>query len=88
MAAHDLNTRSASTIGPARALRAVTPSDASDLPDGVSRSIYVGGAGNVAVVDALGNAVDLASAANQYHPIQVARVRATGTTASGILALY
>ena len=80
--------RSMSSDGPARSLVAVSPNDASDLPDGVCRSLFVAGAGVVMLDDMAGQTVELISGATQYHPIHVRRVRATGTTATGIVALY
>lgn len=88
MANPDSTGRAASTIGPARALVPVIPDDAADLPKGVTRSLFVGEAGLVAVIDSAGNTAVLSSAAHQYHPIQVRRVMASGTTAAGIVALY
>lgn len=84
----DSTGRAASLIGPARALVAVTPNDAADLPNGLTRSFFVGEAGLVAVIDSVGNAAVLSSAAHQYHPVQIRRVLATGTTATEIVALY
>ncbi len=72
---------------PASRIITVAPQN-SDLPNGVTRALYVGAAGNVAVVDKFGNASVIISGPNQYHPVRVARVSSTGTTATGILALY
>lgn len=80
--------RSASQTGPARSIVVVTPSDTELLPDGPARSLFVGVAGDLAIEDMQGNAVTIASGPSQYHPIQVRRVLATGTTASSIHALY
>jgi hypothetical protein len=88
MAQFDMNTRAASSVGPALRVAPVTPSDSADLPLGVARSLFVGVAGDVAVVDAQGGEAIIISAAHQYHPIFVRRVKAEGTTALGILALY
>lgn len=88
MANPDFKGRAASPIGPARTLVSVIPNDAADLPNGVTRSLFVGEAGFVAVIDPVGNTTVLSSAAHQYHPVQVRRVLAAGTTAAGIVALY
>ena len=72
-----------------RALRAVTPSDSDNLPDGPCRSLTATGAGTISVI-----AVDDDSAQTIYvaqgdrWPIRAKRVRATGTTATGIVAVY
>ena len=71
----------------ARSALAVTPNDSTVLQSGI-RALYVGGAGNVSVVTAGGQTVTFSGVpAGQILPIQVTRVRATGTTASLILAL-
>lgn len=80
--------RAASAVGPATGLSPVTPSDTADLPDGATRSLFVGTAGSVAVLDMQGNPATLTSGPSQYHPVRVQRVLATGTTATGIVALY
>ena len=74
--------------GPARALVPVVPADTADLPDGPCRGLHVGGAGTLRVTDGTGRVVDLVSVEAQYHPIRVKRVHATGTTATGVVALY
>jgi hypothetical protein len=85
---HSFSGRSLSATGSAYTLRAVTPDDAADLPDGMARGLFVGAAGDVVLLDASGAAATLTSNAAQYHPIYVSRVLATGTTAGGIVALY
>lgn len=75
-------------IGASPEFVGVTPSDTENLPLGAPRAIFVGVAGDVALTDMMGNTSTLVSAGAQYHPIRPARVRATGTTATNILALY
>jgi hypothetical protein len=73
---------------PARDGAAVTPSDSSDLSV-VPRAIYVGVAGSIAAIMAGGQSVTLQNvAAGSLLPIRVARISATGTTASGLVALW
>lgn len=76
---------------------AVTPNDGADitLPGGgataPTRGLLIGGAGTLSVVMASGNTVQLtipATACGIILYIAVTRVRATGTTATGIVALY
>ena len=88
MTAFSANGRAASQSGSIGHLASVVPNDAADLPDGVARGLFVGEAGDVAVVDPAGSTVILASAGSQYHPVLVSRVLATGTTAARIVALY
>lgn len=70
---------------------AVTPSDTIDLAR-VTRGIYVGVSGNVTVLfcdDADAATVLLTGlSAGIWHPMQVRRVLATGTAATGIVAGY
>ena len=73
---------------PADRLETVTPADGADLPGGLTRALFVGTSGSVVAQDRHGTTVTIASGASQYHPIRVARVLATGTTATGIVALY
>ena len=68
---------------------AVTPSDSTDLTYSTCRAIYVGGDGNISLVD--GNAdtiVFTGVTAGSILPVQTARINATGTTATSIIALY
>jgi hypothetical protein len=68
---------------------AVTPSDSTDLTYSTCRAIYVGGDGNISLVD--GNAATIVFTgvtAGSILPVQTARVNATGTTATSIIALY
>lgn len=65
----------------------VVPSDVAFIEN--TRSLYVGGAGNVKVT--LLSGVDITFSgvgAGTFMPIQVTRVFATGTTATLIVALY
>ena len=70
---------------------AVTPSDSVNFNQGATRAIFVGGAGTLSVVLASGNTVSFTVGANAIGfvlPFRVARVNATGTTATLIVALY
>lgn len=71
---------------------AVTASDTVDLPNGKCRGLICTTAvGNIAVqLDAESTAVITIGAAglNEIYDIQATRVLATGTTATGIYALY
>jgi hypothetical protein len=73
-------------------IRAVTPSDTTDLALGgvYPRAIYVGGAGNLAVVgvDDTSAVTMTGIATGVWHPICVKRVMSTNTTATLILAGY
>lgn len=77
------------SISNARALRAVTPSNSDNLPDGACRGLGCLVAGNASVI-----AVDDTDPQTIYltpgsvHPIRALRVRATGTAATGIVAYY
>lgn len=74
--------------GPVTNAVAVTPSDSTALAT-VARALYVGGAGNVAVVFPNDVVVTLtAPAVGVWHPIRFKRINATNTTATNLLAGY
>lgn len=73
--------------GTARDAQAVTPSDSSNLASGTCAGLWVGGAGDVAIITELGTTVTVAGAVGPV-PIRASRVLSTGTTATSILALY
>ena len=83
----DKTYRLASSSDPARHIAAVTPADGTDLPGGTTRSLLIGAAGNIKVTTAGGETVTVAVPAG-YNPFAVTRVWATGTTATGIVALW
>ena len=67
---------------------AVTPNDSTDIAR-ISRGLYIGGSGDVAVITKDGTTTTLVNAlAGTYLPIRVSRVLATGTTATNIVAMY
>lgn len=67
----------------------VTPSDSTDLPGGPPRSVLVAADGDLAVNYANGLSDTLFLSAGSFHPLSgVARIKATGTTATGIKAGY
>lgn len=67
---------------------AATPDDAADLPV-LTRALMVGGGGDLAAVLKDGSTVTLPELApGVVYPVRVARVLATGTSASGIVGLY
>ncbi|MEP2473678.1 MULTISPECIES: hypothetical protein [Rhodobacterales] len=66
---------------------AVTPSDQDDL-DFATRALYVGGTGDLAVQLISGNNITLRGLqGGNLYPLRVARVLATGTTATDIVGL-
>lgn len=74
---------------PYRFAAAVTPNDGADL-SAVTQAIYVGGAGAL-VVDLVGDGGTVTFAAvpaGTTIALAVQRVRATGTAATSIVALY
>jgi hypothetical protein len=82
---------SAGASSPAREAVAVTPSDATVLP--VTRGLYVGTGGNLAVRMAGragqdGPTITFTNVVAGFIPLQVDMVLSTGTVASGIIALY
>lgn len=65
----------------------VTPSDIDDLAQ-VSRGLNVAQSGTVRVSTLSGTLADITIAAGIVFPVRVKRIWATGTTATGILALF
>lgn len=82
MAAH----RKADNTVAAHGAVAVTPTDLFIIP--VTRSLYVGTGGNIAVRMADGQTITFQNVPAGIFPIQVDIVSSTGTTASNIIALY
>lgn len=68
--------------------KAVTPSNDTDLPSGLTRALLVGADGDVSVVYANGQEDTVYLVAGVFHPMSVARVKVTGTTATSIKACY
>lgn len=78
--------RSANATVAAHGAVAITPSDVTVIP--TTRSIYVGGTGNINVVMADGQTALFSNVAVGIFPIQVQQVLSTSTTASLLVALY
>lgn len=68
----------------------VTPNDSTDLPNGPSYGVYVTGAGNIAInIDSGGTRTAILTLpAGAFVLVPCARILATGTTATGIYAIY
>ena len=73
---------------PSGQIRAVTGSDTVDLPGGPCRGFHVNVAGAVKFTDLTGNAVTMTVVAGTPLPYAASRIWSTGTTATGIFALY
>lgn len=72
---------------PAYSAVPVTPDDSNDLTY-LTRGVYIGGTGNLAVIMAGGQTVTFNGAvAGTILPIAVKRVLASGTTATGVVAI-
>lgn len=73
---------------PATSAAAVTPNNSTNLSN-VTRALYVGGAGDVAVEMLSGDTVTFSAApVGTILPIRVNKVLFTGTTATLIIALH
>lgn len=78
----------AKNAAPAEDAVAVTPSDSTDLTN-PARALYVGGSGDVNLDTGNGTTIVFTNiVGGTILPIRVKRVRATSTTATGIIALY
>jgi hypothetical protein len=81
-------THARSLTSPPEHALAIVPDDGADLPQ-VTRALYVGGGGDVALVMRGGEAVSfLAVPGGTLLPVRARRVRASGTTATGIIGLW
>lgn len=75
------------TFSSAQSAVVVSPSDTNTL--NFTRGLYVGGAGNLAVTMKDGTTVTFTGVtAGQILPVSVTQVKATGTTATNIVAVY
>lgn len=86
-ATDDFAAFSTSLESPIQHATAVVPSDTADLPH-VTRALYLGAAGDVAVTLKGGAVVTFVGMGAGWHPLRVVRVMATGTTASDILGCW
>jgi hypothetical protein len=69
--------------------QALTPSDTVDLPRGLTQALWVGSGGDVAAVSADNRVTVFAAVpAGSWLPIAVRRVNASGSTSTGLVALY
>lgn len=86
--ADNFGNTSRGVTAPATRSVAVTPSDVADLAN-VSRALWVGGAGNVAVMllDDTVATTFVGVAAGTMMPLRVKRVMSTNTTATNIVAI-
>jgi len=72
---------------PAEDAFAITPDDATDMAK-VTRGIYVGVGGDVALITKAGTTLTFKSAAaGSVLPVRAARVKSTGTTATNLIGL-
>ena len=69
--------------GPANLL-AVTPDDVNDLPY-VTQWLYLANAGQLQVTTSGGQTLTTPEMAAGWHPIELTRIFATGTTVTGIM---
>lgn len=65
---------------------AITPNDSVTLAQ-LTDAVYFGNAGTAAVSDEFGSNTTLTVAAGALLPLRILGVRATGTTATGIIGL-
>lgn len=71
----------------ANGAQAVTPSDSTDLPGGTCWQLIIGTGGTLKITDSAGNTETLTVPAGRL-PVKAKRVWSTGTSATGITALY
>ena len=76
------------STSPATGAVAANSSDTVQLTGGVCRSLYLGVTGDVKVTMANSDVAVFSNVAVGVLPVSVKQVWSTGTTASGIVALY
>ena len=79
--------RSSGLESPGYDAASVVPSDSTDLTI-TSRAIYVGTSGDLRVTTASGSIVTFSNVPEGILPMRVSRVHASGTTATGIVAIW
>lgn len=65
----------------------ITPNDSTDLAT-IPRGLFFNGAGDVVLRDKSGNDETYTVTAGQLLPFRARRILATGTTATGIIAMW
>ncbi len=80
----DFNTQTPNAQGPISKAAEVTPNDALDLTH-LTRAVFIGTGGDLRATLADGTVLSFVNMAPGWHPIRVARIWATGTTASDII---
>ena len=73
---------------PATGAAATNNHDSNFLTNGTCRSLYVGVTGDIKVTMANGDVATFTNVAVGILPVSVKQVWSTGTTASGLVALY
>lgn len=63
---------------------AITPHDSTNLTN-LARGVYVGGAGNVALVTPSDTVLTFVAIAGGFIPFAAKRINSTGTTATGLI---
>lgn len=76
------------STSPAGSVVPVTPSDATNFPQGVCRALLVGTAGAADLVDGSGTTRSAVPLQAGYNPICCQRINSTNLTASNIWAIY
>ena len=83
----DFEHHTTSLTSPATAGETIVPNDGADLAH-VTRGLYVGATGSVAAVLVSGDEVVFSDMqAGVLYPLRVKRLKATGTTAAGLVGL-
>lgn len=84
-----INSNRISESGPIEDIIDVTPSDSVDLTTGPARGFIFTGVGTIRFTTAKGTVQNFSGlATNTLYPFACKRIHSTGTTATGIKALY
>lgn len=83
----DFEHHTTSLDSPAVSGETIVPSDATDLSH-ATRGIYIGSTGSLSVTLVSGDEITLSEVqAGTIYPLRIARVKASGTTAAGLVGL-
>ena len=81
-----MNQQTSLSNAPLQELAAVTPNDTNAVPMGFFRAVYLTVGGTVSLTPIRGTAITITGlATGVWHPLAGTHIRATGTTATGIL---
>ena len=80
--------RSTVVAAPYTSAAAITTSDATAIATGITDAVYCGVSGTAVLIDQNGTSISTTLVGGTILPLRVSRINATGTAATGLVALY